>query len=333
MTILVLGGTGYLGPDVVQPLLDAGHTVTLFNRGRSNPTLFPDCEKLVGDRNSDLSALEGRSWDVVVDVPATLPKWVRLSVDLLKQRCRRYVFVSTISVYNNNSIIGLDEEGPTFPENPELDTVERMTSMIQYGPMKRRCESIVLEGFKDGATVVRPGLIVGPDDPTDRFTYWPVRVDRGGEVLAPEPRDEPVQFIDGRDLGLFVARLVIDGHAGIYNATGPSSPLSMAELLYGCRAVTSSDVSFTWVDADFLLQQGVGPFMEMPLWVPGEPMKGFMRVDCSRARSVGLSFRPLAETARDTIAWAKTRPADHKWGAGMDAEKEQRVLKAWRERG
>jgi 2'-hydroxyisoflavone reductase len=330
MNILVLGGTAFLGPDIVEPLLERGHAVSIFNRGKTNPGLFPKAEKLVGDRNSDLKSLEGRSWDVVIDVPATHPKWVRRTCELLSKTCKSYLFVSTISVYNDFAN-PIDEQSPTFAPEPDIEDMKQVNNMT-YGPMKRRCEELVMEFFPKTGTIVRPGLIVGPDDPTDRFTYWPARIDRGGDVLAPMPADQPVQFVDSRDLGRFIVSLVEDGHSGTFNATGPAAPMSMVGLLHGCRAATSADVRFTWVDEAFLLEQGVGPFMEMPLWVPGDDMKNFMTVDCSKARSVGLNFRPLAETARDTMAWVRTLPADRKWTAGLAAEREQAVLKAWRER-
>jgi 2'-hydroxyisoflavone reductase len=330
MTILILGGTGFLGPDIVEAATARGHTLTLFNRGKTNPNLFPGVEKLIGDRKSDLSALKDRGWDVVIDVPATHPKWVRDTCELLAARCKTYVFVSTVSVYNNFSK-PVDESGPTFQPTAELEKAEKVNDLT-YGPMKRRCEQIVEEFFPKTATIVRPGLIVGPEDPTDRFTYWPVRIDRGGEVLAPMPMTQPVQFVDSRDLGSFIVNLIDDGHVGTYNATGPSSELTMAELLYGCRAATSGDVKFTWVDEAFLLDQQVGPFMEMPMWVPGEAMKAFMQIKCDKARSVGLSFRPLADTARDIIAWARTQPADRKTMAGLSAEKEKQILAAWHAR-
>jgi 2'-hydroxyisoflavone reductase len=330
MNILVLGGSGFLGPDIVEPLVKQGHTVTLFNRGKTRPGLFPELEKLVGDRNNDLKALEGRAWDVVVDVPATLPLWVKMSTALLVKNCKRYVFVSSVSVYDDFSSKGMDEAGQTFDVDPALDQATKPSNEL-FGPMKRRCEAIVQEMFNEHATIVRPGLIVGPDDPTDRFTYWPARIDRGGEVLAPMPQDMPVQFIDSRDLGAFIAKLIDDGHTGTYNATGPGSLLTMDQMLYGIRAATSSPVSFTWVDTAFLLGRA-GPFMEVPLWVPGEEMKGFMSLDCSKAVSHGLSFRPLADTARDIMAWVKTLPPDRKWVAGLKPEKEQQIMADWKKR-
>jgi 2'-hydroxyisoflavone reductase len=329
MKVLVLGGTGYLGPEVVQSLVAAGHTVTLFNRGRTNKDLFPDLEKLVGDRNGDLAALKGRRWDVVVDVHASQPKWVQATCDLLQKSCKVYVFVSTVSVYNDFSSPGITEAGPMFEDDQSLDTVDRVTNE-NYGPMKVRSESIVRTRFPGANTIVRPGLIVGPTDPTDRFTWWPVRVDQGGEVLAPGDGKDAVQFIDVRDLGAFIAKLVTDGHAGTFNATGPAGELSMAEFLYGCKAATGNKVSFVWADAGWLLEQGVAPFADVPMWAPGAEMIGFMRIDCSKAQDVGLTHRPLAQTAMDTIAWAKTRPDTYKWQAGWSADKEAAVLAKWK---
>lgn len=333
MKILVLGGTGFLGPEIVQSLLASKHTVTLFNRGKTHKELFPDLEKLQGDRNTqDYKSLEGKSWDVVVDVAATQPYWVKPAAELLKKSCKTYVFVSTISVFNDYSKPGIDEGGPMFPEDPALDDVKQLTSMEQYGPMKVRSEALVREHFPQTATIVRPGLIVGPTDPTDRFTYWPARVDKGGEVLAPGPGTDPIQFIDVRDLGKFIARLIDDGHTGIYNATGPTGNWTIGEFLGTCKGCASNPVELVWADPDWLVEQGVQPFMELPLWVPGAEMAGFMKIDCSKAIAHGLAFRPVAETVTDTIKWAKARPEGYKWRAGLDAAKEAATLTAWKNR-
>lgn len=332
MKILVLGGTGFLGPEVVESLVASRHTVTLFNRGKTNPTLFPDLEKLTGDRRAgDLKSLEGREWDVVVDVFASHPKWVKATADLLAKTCKTYVFVSTISVFNDNSTPGTKEDGSTFPEDASLDSADQITNET-YGPMKVRCEAIVRERFPRTATIVRPGLIVGPTDPTDRFTYWPARIDRGGEVLAPGDGSDAVQFIDVRDLGAFVAALINDGHTGTYNATGPGGNWTMREFLSACKGATPSIVDLIWADTDFLLEQGAQPFMEIPLWAPGAEMAGFMKIDCSKAISHGLTFRPVAQTAKDTMDWVKTRPDNYRWQAGLDANKEKRILAAWKNR-
>ena len=329
MKVLVLGGTGFLGPEIVESLIARKHTVTLFNRGKSHPTLFPDVEKLIGDRNSDLKALENRSWDVVIDVPASLPSWVIKTTELLKKNVKRYVFVSTISVFNDFAKAGINEDGPKFEAPESLDTETKITNEL-YGPLKLRCEDIVNKAYASNATIVRPGLIVGPNDPTDRFTYWPVRVDKGGDILAPGDGSSLVQFVDARDLGEFIAKLIDDGHNGIYNATGPASPLRFDEFLYGCRAATSSKMKFVWADEKFLLDNQVGPFMEMTMWVPGDDMAGFMKVDCSKAISHGLTFRPVSQTACDTMDWVKTRPDTYKWQAGLLADKEQALLTKWK---
>lgn len=334
MKLLVLGGTGFLGPQIVQAALARKHTVTLFNRGKTNAELFPETEKLQGDRNGDLASLAGKKWDAVIDVPATLPRWVKLSADALKDACKQYLFISTVSVYDDYSK-PVDESAHTFDVDPKLDDIKRITNenMNLYGSLKRRCEAIVSETFGErGAVIVRPGLIVGPDDPSDRFTYWPVRVDRGGTVLAPGNGKDGVQFVDAHDLGAFVVKLLEDGHAGTYNATGPASDLSMAEFLYGCRAATSSEVKFEWVDTQFLLEQGVQPFSEIPMWIPGADHEHFMRIDCSKAKSVGLNFRPLGLTAKATTVWAGTRPKDYRWQAGLSAEREAAILEAWKNR-
>ena len=316
MKILVLGGTGFLGPEIVKALLDRKHTVTLFNRGKTHIELFPDLERLIGDRaTGDLKSLDGHTWDAVIDVFASQPKWVRATCEKLAKAAKVYAFISTISVFDDFSKAGIDESGHTFASDPKLDDQDVITNET-YGSMKVRSEEFVRQYFPQTATIIRPGLIVGPGDPTDRFTYWPVRIDHGGEVLAPGDGKDAVQFVDVRDLGEFVAKLIDEGHAGTFNATGPISELSMAEFLYGCKAATASEVHFTCVDEAWLTAQRVQPFGDLPMWSPGEASQGFMRIDCAKARAHGLTFRPLAETARDTIAWAKKRPVDYKMPAG-----------------
>jgi len=306
--------------------------VTLFNRGRTNPGLFPDVEKLEGDRNDDLHALEGREWDVVIDNSASIPRWVRQSAQLLAGSVRQYLFVSSISVYADFASPGMDESAPVGTiDDP---TVERITGAT-YGPLKALCEQEAERAFPGRATVVRPGLIVGPGDRSDRFTYWPVRIDRGGEVLAPGDRSNPVQIIDARDLAGWMVRLLEDGQTGTYNATGPRAPMSMAEMLYGIRAVTSTPVSFTWVDVEFLREQNLNPWSDLPSWMPASgETEGFSRVKCDRAFDHGLACRPLAVTARDTIDWFKREPADRQdqLRAGMTREREAEVLAAWHAR-
>ena len=332
LRILILGGTRFLGVAQVQYALARGHTVTLFNRGRTNTHLFPGVEKLRGDRNDDLTALQGREWDVVIDNSASVPRWVEQSAGLLRNSAGQYIYVSSLSVIADNSIIGSDEA--TAVKQLDDPTVEQVTGGT-YGGMKALSERRAQEAFGDRATVVRPGLIVGPMDNTDRFTYWPIRIDRGGEVMAPGEPTDYTQIVDVRDLAGWMVRMGENNGTGVFNATGPASPMTMAEMLYGIRAATSANVSFTWVNADFLEQHEVRPWGHMPTWIPPRPgMEGFSRVNCSKAIAAGLTFRPLAETARDTITWFKTLPAERQseMGAGLPGEREAEVLAAWHSR-
>ena len=333
LRILILGGTSFIGPYQVQYALARGHRVTLFNRGRTNPQLFPEVEKLRGDRNDDLAALEGRTWDAVLDNSATRPRWVRQSAQLLRNSVERYLYVSSISVFSDFSIVGLDESGPLATlEDP---TVEEITGET-YGGMKALSEREAQSAFPERAIVVRPGLIVGPRDPTGRFTYWPVRIFKGGEVLAPGNHADPVQFVDARDLAHWMVRLLEGERSGVYNATGPGSPLTIAEMLYGIRAATSADVSFTWVSADFLVEHEVRGWQHMPVWMPpSDEMAGFARIDSSKAIADGLTFRPLADTARDTVTWYDALPTERQnvpGNFGITAERETELLAAWHAR-
>ncbi len=337
LKILILGGTGFIGPYEVRYAVARGHTVTVFNRGRSQADLPASVEHLVGDRNDDLEALKGRDWDVVVDNPTTLPKWVRDSASLLAGHAGQYVFISTISVYADTSKPGMDENTALLPYQGSDPYAETRVTNELYGPLKALSEKEAEKWFPGRTTVIRPGLIVGPGDPSDRFTYWPVRIDRGGEVMAPGKPTGPAQIIDARDLSEWTIRMCEQGDVGIYNATGPRAPLSFAEMLYGCRAVTSgsNDIRFTWVDADFLGAHQVRAWAEMPVWVPDTPENaGFSRVSIERAVAKGLTFRPLAVTARDALDWFKTLPAERqaKLISGIAPDKEKKVLEAWHAR-
>ncbi len=337
MRILILGGTGFIGPYEVRYAVARGHSVTIFNRGRHEADLPASVERLVGDRNGDLESLKGRDWDVVVDDPTTLPKWVRDSASLLQGHAGQYVFISTISVYADTSKPGMDEDAPLLAYEGSDPYAETRVTGANYGPLKALSEKEAEKWFPGKTTVIRPGLIVGPGDPSDRFTYWPVRIDRGGEVMAPGEPTGPAQIIDARDLSEWTIRMCEDGETGVYNATGPRAPLSFAEMLYGCRAVTSgsNDVRFTWVDAEFLKEQQVSAWSEMPVWVPDGPeTAGFARVSIERAVAKGLTFRPLAETAWDALEWFRMLPPERraKMLAGIDPEKEKRVLAAWHAR-
>ena len=336
LRILILGGTAFLGPAQVEYALARGHTVTLFNRGRTNPHLFPDVEKLVGDRAApDYAALEGREWDAVIDNSANVASWVADSTEALKDAAGRYLFVSSISAHKDNSIVGQDENGPVFTEEEYEDAMASEAGPgAAFGPNKAQAERLTFRAFGDRGLVVRPGLIVGPRDRSDRFTYWPVRIDRGGEVLGPGDGTDLAQIVDARDLGRFMVHLVEEEASGTFNATGPEAPLTMAGMLYGIRAITSSPVSFTWVAADFLREHDVGAWMEMPVWVyPGEETRGFSAYDCSKAIAAGLTFRPLAETALDTLKWWKSLPQEERTlRTGLDPEKEADILRAWHAR-
>ena len=296
MKILVLGGTGFIGPHMVRYAVSRGHTVTLFNRGRTNPHLFPELEKLVGDRDGNLAALEGRSWDAVIDNSGYVPRHVRDSAQLLADS-GRYLFVSSISAYRDLAPAGITEDY----EVGRLDdpTVEQVTGAT-YGPLKALCEEAVQEVFGERANIVRPGFIVGPGDPSDRWTYWPVRVSMGGDMVAPGTPDGPVQFIDARDLGRWIVRMLENEVGGVFNGAGPVEPLAMGTFLETCREVSGADVVFHWVGADFIQGENVS----FPIWSPttGE-FGGAHRIDIARAIATGYASRPLAETVRDTLEW------------------------------
>jgi 2'-hydroxyisoflavone reductase len=326
MRILIIGGTRFLGRHLVEAALDRSHDVTLFNRGKSNPDLFPRLETILGDREQDINKLNGRIWDAVIDVAGYLPRIVRLSAEVLKENVARYVFISTISVYRDFKEIGIAESYPVG--TLENETVEEITGET-YGPLKALCEQVVQNIYGMRALIVRPGLIVGPHDPTDRFTYWPVRVARGGEVLAPQGPDALIQIVDVRDLADFIINLIQNHAFGVYNATGPDYELTIGKLLEVSKQVSGSDANFRWASVDFLNRHKVEAWSDMPTWVPDdEEGVGLSHVDVSKAIAAGLKFRPLDETVRDTLEWAQTRPADHQWRAGLTAEREAEVLAA-----
>jgi nucleoside-diphosphate-sugar epimerase len=330
MKVLIIGGTKFLGRHLVDSALARGHTVTLFNRGKTNPGLFPQVETILGDREHDIEKLTqvGRAWDAVIDVAGYLPRIVRLSAIGLREAgaVGRYVFISSISAYADFKKIGINESDPVG--KIEDETFEEITGE-SYGPLKALCEKTVLDLYGDHGLVTRPGLIVGPHDPTDRFTYWPMRVARGGDVLAPEKPSVPVQIIDVRDLSDFIIRLIEENASGIYNATGPDYELTFGAMLEACKQISGSDAKFTWMSVDFMKQNKVEEWSDMPVWVPdNEENQGFSRVDVSRAINAGLKFRALKDTVRETIDWANTRPADHEWRAGITREREAELLTA-----
>jgi 2'-hydroxyisoflavone reductase len=335
MRILILGGTGFTGPYQVRYAMSRGHKVTTFNRGKSHPNeLPPEVEQLIGDRNGKLDALKDRQWDVVIDNPTTLPAWVRDAAQILKGNVDRYVFTSTISVYEDSKK-GPDENAPLQNydgSDPYKETLEAMKArgFKTYGPLKALSEKEAEKWFPGRTLIIRPGLIVGPRDESDRFTYWPVRIDRGGEVLAPGAPNDSVQFIDGRDLAEWTIRMAENRETGIYNATGPAKPIGMGGMLDGIKAALKSSANFTWVSEQFLTDQKVQAWSDMPVWAGAED--GVTRTDINRALGKGLTFRPLADTARDTLAWFKSLPQDRQshLKAGVTPEREAEVLTNWK---
>ncbi len=330
MKILIIGGTIFLGRHLVEAARERGHVVTLFNRGQHNPDLFPEVEKVRGDRDGGLDALRGRQWDAVIDTCGSFPRVVRASAELLADTVGHYTFISTMSVYADLASSGSDETSPvgTIPD----ETVEEVTGET-FGPLKALCERAVEAAMPGRALIVRPGLIVGPHDPSNRFTYWPHRVAQGGDVLAPGRPEQPVRFIvDVRDLAAWIVHMAEAGTTGVYNAKGPDYSLTMGELLDACKTVSGSGARFTWVDEEVLRAQGVGPWMELPLWLPAS-MNGINTARSDKAYAAGLTFRPIAETVRDTLAWDATMPSDTPRRAGLDPAREVAVLDAWKKMG
>ncbi|MFN8413299.1 MAG: SDR family oxidoreductase [Anaerolineales bacterium] len=322
MKLLIIGGTRFLGRHLVNSAQARGHEVTLFNRGKSNPDLFNQVQTIIGDREKDLNQLTG-SWDAVIDTCGYFPRIVRMSAEALKDKASQYVFISSISVYADFSKIGINENDSVGMIEDE--TIEEITGE-SYGPLKVLCEKTVQDVFENQALIIRPGLIVGPNDPTDRFTYWPVRIARGGDVLVPESSNAPTQVIDVRDLSDFIIKLVEQNKSGTYNAT--SQPLTLGTLFETCKQVSGSDANFKWMSLEFMTQNKVVPWSDMPAWIPdtGEDA-GASRIDVSKAVRDGLVFRPLAETVKDTLAWASEFPAEHEWKAGLGEEREKELLK------
>lgn len=331
LRMLILGGTGFIGPHMVRYALDRGHEITLFNRGRSNTDLFPDVENLIGDRNGDLESLRGRTWDVCMDNNASNIDWVEYSTEFLKDSVDLYFYVSSRSAYSDLSSIPMHAGAPTFTY--ETAGVEPGSEDLPYGLQKALCERQAQEVFPGRSTIFRPGLIIGPGDRTDRFTYWPVRIHRGGEVLSPGNPSDTVQIIDARDLTEWMVRMAEDGNTGVYNGVGPAIPRPMEQLLYGIRAVTTAETIFTWVPEPFLTEHGVRPYSHMPVWMPPLPgREGFARFDLTPEVEKGLTFRPLAVTARDTLDYHFARPPEEQdpLRAGLSPEREAEVLEAWR---
>ncbi|QQQ00222.1 SDR family oxidoreductase [Lysobacter enzymogenes] len=334
LKLLVLGGTGFLGPHFVEAARKRGHTLTLFNRGKTNPDKFSgedyrDIEQLHGDRKTDLSALEGeRKWDAVLDTSAYIPADVTRSAKLLAPKVRQYLLVSTISVYAKNDVPSEETSPLAVLSDPNVTEVTGET----YGGLKALCEKAAEAELPGRTTVVRPGLIVGPGDNSDRFTYWPARAERGGEILAPGSAQDPTQFIDVRDLAAFLLACIERGHVGIYNADAEPGALTMGALLRESQKAAGKKSTLTWAPADFLEAQKVAPWSDMPVWIPARgEYTGFGRTSVRKARAAGLSYRPLRDTVRDTLAWWRKLPDERraKPKAGLSAQRESEVLAAW----
>jgi 2'-hydroxyisoflavone reductase len=325
MDVLILGGTRFLGRATVETLVAHGHRVTLFHRGQTLPDGISGTENVIADRTQGLDALRARRWDAAIDMWATVPSVALAAATALESQVGRYWYVSSLSAYRDDAPAPIDEASPLVDVPAVLpDEV----TMEAYGAQKVASERAVLATFGERATIVRPGLIVGPYDRSDRFTYWVRRIAKGGTILAPDRPERLMQFVDVRDLGAWIASGIENGFTGIYNATGPAQ--RVGEVLEVCAAVAGTTPNFVWVPEAWLLREGVGPWMELPLWVPAGDDAMISGTVCARAVAAGLRFRPLEETVRDTLAWDRTRPQDAPMVAGLSAEKERQLLDAWK---
>lgn len=330
MKILVIGGTVFLGRHIVEYALNEGHDITLFNRGQHNPELFPDVEKIHGDRKTDYDKLAGRTWDAVIDTCGYTLGIVEKTANLLKENVNRYVFISSINAYRDVEQAGIDE---TYPEAelPEDASIEVMT-METYGPLKVLCEKVIESTYPDGFINIRSGLIVGPHDPSDRFTYWVHRIAKGGNVLCPGDGNTPIQFIDVRDLAKWSVVMALGGKPGLYNATGPDYELTMGNFLETCRVICNPEAELVYVDENFLSENEVIPWSEMPAWAPDSQKEfhGLGKVDINKALNRGLTFNALENTIRDTWKWDNNRPKNVAFRAGINVEKEKIILEKYK---
>jgi 2'-hydroxyisoflavone reductase len=338
LRILILGGTGFMGPHQVRYALSRGHTVTLFNRGRQKKEWPGTVEELLGDRNTgDLKSLQGRSWDVCIDNPTTLPFWVRDAGAVLHGQVKQYIFISTISVYAGDETPNADESAPLAKysgADPMAETQETFRAHLAelYGPLKAASEQEALKQFPESTTIVRPGLIAGPGDESDRFTYWPVRLSRAGDVLAPGDGSDAIQLIDVRDLAEWTIRMAESRTLGVFNATGPAKPMNMKQMITTIADALHVKPHVVWVPSTFLDQQKIQAWSDLPVWVPGQgDSAGFAKRKIYKALNAGLTFRPLSATAVDTLAWFRQQPEDRqaKLKAGLTAERESLALAEW----
>src|SRR5688572_21282699 len=339
LRILILGGTGFTGPFQVRYALSRGHKVTVFNRGRTHPGELPkEAEQLIGDRNGQLDALKGRTWDVVIDNPATLPVWVRDAAQILKGNADRYVYISSTAVYADTSKQNMDESAPLTKYTgadalKETSATMRASNFSLFGPLKAQSEAEAEKWFPGKTLVIRPGYIVGPGDESDRWTYWPVRVESGGEVLAPGSPSDPIQIIDARDLAEWTIRMVEQGTVGAFNATGPKSRLSMGRMLDDIKKTTRSEARFTWVPDEFLTAQKA--INEFPIWTSTKgPYISYLTTNVDKALKHGLTFRSLSDTTIATLEWFRkqTLARQIRMRAGMKPQREAELLAAWHAR-
>jgi 2'-hydroxyisoflavone reductase len=326
----MLGGTIFVGRHCVEVALKHGHEVTLFNRGKHNADLFPEVEKIVGDRSNDLDLLKGRKWDAVIDTCGYYPRDTKKSAEALKDSIGVYCFISSVSAYADPSIPFQKEDAPlAVTEDVDATTV----TGENYGGLKVLCEKEIDKAFGSRALQIRPTLIVGPDDPTDRFTYWPLRFERGGKIVVPSRREQPTQIIDVRDLSEWIIRLLESGTTGAFTGAGPEKQMTMGEFLDTCRRTINTSSEPVWIDEAFLKEQEVSPWGDLPMWLDAESNSdGMDQMDISKGLANGLTFRSLEQTLRDTLTWAKTRPADYQPRGGLTVEKEQEVLRLWAQR-
>lgn len=334
LKILILGGTAFLGPHFVRTAVANGHSVTLFNRGKTNPEIFADLEQLRGDRDTgDLDALRGREFDAIVDTSGYVPAHVAATAEMFRDTAAHYQFISTISVYggfgDRPKVVDETVEPPQIDDETAAGMKTIRESFRHYGAMKARCEAAAEAAMPGRVSNIRPGLIVGPGDRSDRFTWWPVRMDRGGEVLCPGDEDGHVQFIDVRDLADWMLHCLERDVTGVYNANGFHGRVSMSEILGACKCATSQAVDLVWASEEFLQENRVRPYMQMPCWIPRE---GRAMVSNARATGEGLTFRPIGDSARDTLQWAKTARPERPWRTGVRPEREKELIEKWRSR-
>ena len=328
MKILILGGTVFLGRHLVQEALAAGHEVTLFNRGQNNPQLFEQLEKLRGDRDGALAALANRHWDAVIDTCGYVPRLVRDALAVLAGACRHYTFISSASVYEESWQLPLAEESKVKTTADE--TVEEVRGDT-YGALKFLCERETQTKMKGNCLLLRPGLIVGPYDPSDRFTYWVRRVARGGDILAPGRKEATIQLIDARDLAAWTIAMIEKQETGVFNATGPAAELTMEDFLntclIACKSTAPGFARLVWLADKQLLENGIAPWSELPLWIPeGSKDRSLLSINSKKAQNKGLVYRPLAETIADTQSWDATRGENLEMKAGLKADKERELL-------